>query len=54
MSEEDRNYYRRRAEEEVEWARASADARSVRLHYLLATAYLDRAYGQEGEPSRRP
>jgi hypothetical protein len=49
MSDEDRAYYRRRAEEEVERACAAGDARSVRLHYHLASFYLERVYGGGGE-----
>jgi hypothetical protein len=45
MSDEDRAYYRRRAEEEVARACESGDARSVRLHYHLASFYLERVYG---------
>ena len=44
MSDEDKAYYHRRAEEEIERAQASADARAVSFHYHLAGLYLDRVF----------
>ena len=52
MSEDDRSYFYRRAEEEIERARASVNERLVHFHYLLAGLYLDRIYGHEGDPRR--
>jgi hypothetical protein len=52
MSDEDRAYFYRRAEEEIEHARASATERLVHFHYVLAGLYLDRVYGAEGDPRR--
>jgi len=46
MFEDDRNYYRRRAEEEIGRAQATLCAVASRLHYLLGGFYLDRAFNQ--------
>lgn len=46
MSHEDVNYYERRAEAEIELARQSKSAEAVQAHYQLATAYLDKIYGE--------
>jgi hypothetical protein len=40
--EDDATYYRRRAESELEMAQRATRAEVVKVHYLLATAYLDR------------
>jgi hypothetical protein len=48
MSPEDRLYFERRAEAEIEAARRAQHAAVVQAHYQLATHYLDRIYG-EGE-----
>ncbi len=45
MSQRDIDYYQRRAETEIEMAQNSTDARAVRAHYELASAYLDRIHG---------
>jgi hypothetical protein len=45
MSYKDVDYYQRRAEAEIELAQRSHDARAVRIHYELASAYLDRIHG---------
>jgi hypothetical protein len=45
MSYKDMDYYQRRAEAEIELAQRSDDARAVRVHYELASAYLDRIHG---------
>jgi hypothetical protein len=47
---EDRDYFYRRAEEEIDRARASSAEREVSFHYRLAGLYLDRIYGTEGDP----
>jgi hypothetical protein len=53
MSDDDSEYYERRAEAEIELARAAADRRVVQAHYQLACAYLDMVYpADEGEPTR--
>jgi hypothetical protein len=44
MSDDDRDYFRRRAEEEIARAQASDDARLVSFHYHLAGLYLDKVY----------
>jgi hypothetical protein len=45
MSHKDMDYYQRRAEAEIALAEHSNDARAVRVHYQLASAYLDRIHG---------
>jgi hypothetical protein len=50
MSADDRNYYQRRAEEEVERARCSTDPRIVEVHYRLTELYLDKVHGS-GAPA---
>jgi hypothetical protein len=50
MSEDDRIYYSRRAEEEISRAQASEDERLVRFHYILGGLYLDRVYGVPESP----
>jgi hypothetical protein len=42
----DSDYLERRAEEELEAAQAAAHPAAVRAHYTLASAYLERLYGQ--------
>ena len=42
VKDEDRAYFERRAEEEIERARESTDPRSVAIHYALSELYLDR------------
>ena len=44
MTEEDRDYLCRRADEEIGWAQASASEQLVKFHYQLASLYLDRVY----------
>ena len=46
MSHQDVDYYERRAEAEIEMARRSRSAEAVQAHYQLATAYLDKIYGE--------
>ena len=41
----DLDYYQRRAEAEIELAQQSRDSRAVRVHYEMASAYLDRIHG---------
>lgn len=47
MQSEDREYYYRRAEEEISRAQDAWDERSVRAHYLLAGYYLEQVYGED-------
>jgi hypothetical protein len=44
MPLEDKHYYERRAEAEIELAQSATDERAVRAHYELACAYLDVIY----------
>jgi hypothetical protein len=44
MLRDDRFYYQRRAESEIELAQSATDQRAVRAHYELACAYLDIIY----------
>ena len=50
MSDDDRGYFYRRAEEEIGRAQAASVARQVEFHYRLASLYLDRVFGTEGDP----
>jgi hypothetical protein len=45
MSDDDRDYYYRRAEQEIACAQASRNEEAVRVHYCLAGLYLDRVFG---------
>ena len=45
MSCKDMDYFQRRAEAEIELAQRSQNAHAVRAHYEMASAYLDRIYG---------
>jgi hypothetical protein len=49
MSDDDKAYYYRRAEEEIERAQSSLDEKAVSAHYHLAGFYLDRVYGENSE-----
>ncbi len=51
MSQEEQEYYERRAEAELELAQAAAHRRAVQAHYELASAYLDRIHGDEPKSS---
>ena len=44
MSEEDRSYFRERAEAEIGPAEAAGHPQAARAHYLLAGYYLDLSY----------
>ncbi len=46
MSHQDVEYYEQRAEAEIDMARHSQIAEAVQAHYQLATAYLDKIYGE--------
>jgi hypothetical protein len=45
MSQEDQQYYERRAEAEIALAQQARHGAAVRAHYELATFYLDRIHG---------
>ena len=47
MSQEEQEYYERRAEAELLLAQSAAHRRAVQAHYELAAAYLDRIHGDE-------
>jgi hypothetical protein len=51
MSQEEREYLERRAEEELGLAQAAGHRRAVQAHYELASAYLDRLHGEEPRSS---
>lgn len=42
MTDDDRVYFERRAEQEIERARESSDPRIVAVHYALSELYLER------------
>lgn len=44
MSSDDRNYFLRRAESELELARAATHDKAARAHFLIAGTYFDRVY----------
>ena len=46
MSREEMDYYERRAEAEIELAQRARHVRAVQAHYEMASAYLDRIYGE--------
>jgi hypothetical protein len=45
MSHEEADYYQQRAEAEVALAQRASHQAVVRVHYELASAYLDRIHG---------
>ncbi len=50
---EDKDYYEQRAEAEIAMAQRATHASVVRAHYELATAYLDRIYGDTQAPAEQ-
>jgi hypothetical protein len=46
MSREEIIYFQSRAEAEIEMAQRAQHARAVRVHYQLASVYLDRIHGE--------
>lgn len=50
MADEDRDYFYRRAEQEIACAQSACGERQVRLHYQIAETYLDRVFGADGDP----
>ena len=51
MSQEEQQYYERRAEAELALAQSAEHRRAVQAHYELAAAYLDRIHGEEPKAS---
>ena len=49
MSEQDRAYFYRRAETELELAQKATTPAAVKSHYTIANEYLERAWA-DGEP----
>ncbi len=49
MADKDRDYFYRRAEQEIACAQASASEQLVRFHYELSTLYLERVFGADGD-----
>ena len=49
MSEDDKDYYYHRAEQEIALAQSSSDENVVKFHYMLGGLYLDRVFG-DGSP----
>jgi hypothetical protein len=50
MALDDKDYFEKRAEAEIAMAQRATHASVVRAHYELATAYLDRIYGDGPTP----
>ena len=46
MAGDDLDYFEQRAEAEIALAQRAGDERVVQAHYELASAYLDRIYGE--------
>ncbi len=51
MAAEEFEYYEQRAEAEIALAQRANDSRVVQAHYELASAYLDKVYG-EPDPAK--
>jgi hypothetical protein len=49
VAEPDKDYLEQRAEAELALAQAASHPAAVRAHYLLASFYLDRIYGQDND-----
>ena len=52
MPDDDRDYFRERAEAELEAAVKAGHPDAARAHYLLAGFYLDRAYNPSASSSQ--
>ena len=50
---DDKSYYHRRAEAELQMAERSSAPAAVKAHYLLAGYYLDRVFGGSDEQAAR-
>ena len=53
MFEDDRTYYRHRAEVEIAQAQRAAMPRAAKSHYQLAEAYLDKLRALDGAPEEQ-
>lgn len=53
MSDDDQNYYRQRAETELELAQRAQRPETVSAHYRLAEAYLERVASCDEPRSER-
>ena len=51
---DERAYFSRRAETELNMAQRAAAPEAVRAHYTLAGYYLDRVYGEDRPRSEQP
>jgi len=47
--DDDREYFNRRAEAEIEAASATENPAACRAHYQMAELYLERAFSDEGD-----
>jgi hypothetical protein len=54
MSVDDLDYYKARAEQELERAQGATCPEAVRAHYELAGLYLDRVYGSGADEPAHP
>jgi hypothetical protein len=54
MKDDDRSYYQRRAEAELDRAQAATVPNAVRAHYELAEAYLNKLSKGNSPGSDRP
>jgi hypothetical protein len=50
-TEDDREYYNRRAEAEIEAASATENSAACKAHYQMAELYLEKAYNDADEPT---
>ena len=52
--DDDKEYYYRRAESELEMAQRTENPEAVKAHYTLAGYYLDKVYNDDAPPSWLP
>jgi hypothetical protein len=52
ICEDELEYYRARAEQELELAQSAAHADAARAHFLIAGHYLDRVYSSPPAPAK--
>lgn len=52
MANDERDYFEKRAEAEIELAQRATHASVVRAHYELASAYLEMIHGEAGPPEQ--
>ena len=50
--QDEKNYYRLRAEQEIKLAQSAEHPAAVRAHYGLAGYYLDHVYNGSGSPTQ--